>query len=95
MQCGRHCIPGAVAQLGERLHGMQEVVSSTLIGSIARNPWSVCTAWPLAVDCRLRIPVAPAVLNPQSPIPNPQSCPIAPLPCSPLTPEPRKVRLSG
>ncbi len=25
---------GAVAQLGERLHGMQEVVSSTLIGSI-------------------------------------------------------------
>ncbi len=26
--------PGAVAQLGERLHGMQEVVSSNLIGSI-------------------------------------------------------------
>ena len=25
---------GAVAQLGERLHGMQEVVSSNLIGSI-------------------------------------------------------------
>ncbi len=28
---------GAVAQLGERLHGMQEVVSSTLIGSIERK----------------------------------------------------------
>ncbi len=26
--------PGAVAQLGERLHGMQEVTSSTLVGSI-------------------------------------------------------------
>ena len=26
--------PGALAQLGERLHGMQEVVSSNLIGSI-------------------------------------------------------------
>ena len=26
--------PGAVAQLGERLHGMQEVVGSTPIGSI-------------------------------------------------------------
>ncbi len=25
---------GAIAQLGERLHGMQEVVSSNLIGSI-------------------------------------------------------------
>lgn len=25
---------GAVVQLGERLHGMQEVVSSSLIGSI-------------------------------------------------------------
>ena len=27
-------LPGAVAQLGERLHGMQEVVGSTPIGSI-------------------------------------------------------------
>ncbi len=27
-------LSGAVAQLGERLHGMQEVVSSNLIGSI-------------------------------------------------------------
>ena len=27
---------GAVAQLGERLHGMQEVVSSSLISSIAK-----------------------------------------------------------
>ena len=27
-------VQGAVAQLGERLHGMQEVVSSNLIGSI-------------------------------------------------------------
>ena len=26
---------GALAQLGERLHGMQEVVSSNLIGSIS------------------------------------------------------------
>ena len=26
--------PGAVAQLGERLHGMQEVESSNLFGSI-------------------------------------------------------------
>ena len=30
-------IYGALAQLGERLHGMQEVVSSTLIGSIVRR----------------------------------------------------------
>ncbi len=29
---------GALAQLGERLHGMQEVVSSILIGSII-NPY--------------------------------------------------------
>ena len=28
---------GAVAQLGERLHGMQEVVSSNLIGSTIKN----------------------------------------------------------
>lgn len=28
--------PGAVAQLGERFHGMEEVVSSTLIGSTSR-----------------------------------------------------------
>ncbi len=28
---------GAVAQLGERLHGMQEVVSSNLISSIAQS----------------------------------------------------------
>jgi hypothetical protein len=34
---------GAVAQLGERLHGMQEVVSSNLIGSIPR---------PVDSDCR-------------------------------------------
>ena len=39
MQCGVHCVFGAVAQLGERLHGMQEVVSSTLIGST--SPHSV------------------------------------------------------
>ena len=29
---------GAVAQLGERLHGMQEVVGSSPIGSTSRNP---------------------------------------------------------
>jgi hypothetical protein len=30
---------GAIAQLGERLHGMQEVVSSNLIGSSLRSPF--------------------------------------------------------
>ena len=33
--CGNVLQFGALAQLGERLHGMQEVVSSNLIGSIA------------------------------------------------------------
>ncbi len=37
--CGRLRSNGALAQLGERLHGMQEVVSSILIGSI----WIVFT----------------------------------------------------
>ena len=33
--CGTILGFGALAQLGERLHGMQEVVSSNLIGSTA------------------------------------------------------------
>ena len=33
MVCYYTCRYGAIAQLGERLHGMQEVASSNLVGS--------------------------------------------------------------
>ena len=33
--CGKLAQDGALAQLGERLHGMQEVVGSSPIGSIS------------------------------------------------------------
>jgi hypothetical protein len=35
--CGNMTSFGAIAQLGERLHGMQEVVGSNPIGSIFHN----------------------------------------------------------
>ncbi len=45
----RHCRspeyqPGAIAQLGERLHGMQEVARSNRVGSILRRSHSVSYA---------------------------------------------------
>ena len=52
---------GAIAQLGERLHGMQEVVGSNPIGSISTNPGLCKNIWfflamilPFAV-CSVRI----------------------------------------
>ncbi len=39
--CGKLAQDGALAQLGERLHGMQEVVGSSPIGSISLSLTSV------------------------------------------------------
>ena len=45
---------GAVAQLGERLHGMQEVVSSNLISSIAQS--RLFPMLPIPMDIRPKNP---------------------------------------